>query len=211
MKRFVAVGSALGFAGAGLVALASPGSAGDAPPEPTPEIVQLEAVVTPADLEVGDSFTITPTEGCTVRDAEDPGVLHYWLFSYTTGEELEGDLAVSEDGTWELALEADIAEELNFYGQCWDPDVAERAAFCFGLEDPVDPAVELKALTEEETTETTEDTTPTTVDPTSTTVVEPPADCLFEEYDLDFEVGDAPPPATPRPPRPVPGKPPYTG
>lgn len=208
MKRFLAVGSALGFAGAGLMAFANPGSAGVPPSEPTPNIVQLEAVVTPADLEVGDSFTITPSEGCTVRDAEDPGTLHYWLFSYTTGEELEGDLAVAEDGTWELALEADVVEEVNFYAQCWDPDVAERVELCFP-KTPQDPAVELKSLNEE-TTETTEDTT-TTTEATTTTTVEPPADCLFEEYDVDFEVGDAPPPAAPRPPRPIPGTPPLTG
>ena len=185
MKRWMSGALVLGTAGLGSLALAAPGSAGVAP---EPEFVQLEAAVTPASPQVGDDVTISSVDPCTVADGEDPGEVYVYLYSETTDEEFETMIPMAADGSWELPLVADIAEDVYFYADCVPANWEELIERCFP-DEPVDVAAAR--------TETTEDTSTTE----TTVVEEPPADCTFEFYELEFTVGNPPTPTT------VPGQP----
>jgi hypothetical protein len=191
LKRWMSGAVERGAAGLGSLALAAPGSAGAVS---EPEYVQLEAAVTPESPQVGDEVTISSVQPCTVADGEDPGQLYAYLYSDTTGEDLYEDLIpLNSDGSWELPVEAAVAEDVYFNAECVPPNWEELFERCFP-EEPEDVA----ALTVDENTETTEDTTPPTVPE------EPTGDCTFEYYELEFSIGN-PPPATTVPGQPAPG------
>src|SRR5688572_21175827 len=189
MKRSMSGALALGAAGLGSLALAAPGSAGAVS---EPEFVQLEAAVTPASPQVGDEVTVSSVDPCTVADGENPGELYVYVYSDTTGDDYETMIPLAADGSWEVPIEADAAEDLYFWADCVPPNWEELFERCFP-EEPEDVA----ALTvdENENTETTEDTTPPTVPE------EPTGDCTFEYYELEFSIGNPPPATT------VPGQP----
>lgn len=208
MRKLLAGTLALGVVGVSAIGWAGTSSA----QLPEPQIVQLGLTLSADVVDPGQDITVSP-EACTPDpDAEaEATVLWVWYDAEDADPFDEGEVAMAEDGSWELTFTTPSQPgEYWFSAYClpagFEGDEAEFEA-CFP--DEVEPF----AATEGEEHGTT------------TVVEEPEFDCLFEYYETMFTVaGEAPPeeptapepgprPAPPQaaPATPVPGDPGYTG
>lgn len=204
MKRLLAGGLVLGFAGAGFVAFATPGGAQTS--EPPEEVVQLEATVSPSVAGPGAQVTVTPDQPCTL-EGEGPGVLAwFWEIDADVEEPVqgehfdEGEVPLGEDGSWEVTFtSSSLNGDYFFVGLCFPNGVEgdeEEQAAC-----------ELQS----QTATLTEEPEPP--------AEEPPFDCLFEFYEETFTVEGGTSPTTPPgseppvapPASPIPSEPSFTG
>jgi hypothetical protein len=213
MNRWLVGGVACGLAGLTAVIIAPPGGAQE-PPEPTE--VLLEATLSPAVAEPGETITVTSVDPCSFNEGfEQSGTLSWIWFSQEDLDSFDfGDAPLNPDGSWEVTFAApDINGGFVFTAGCFPDGWEEEDEFCFGPGEPVEPTEDVAAATGEE--ETTPSTEPETTEPPA----KPPFDCVFEFYDTGFEVVGGQPPATtppgqptpPPPAIPIPGQPSTTG
>lgn len=213
MNRWLVGGVACGFAGLAAVVIAPPGGAQE-PPEPTE--VLLEATLSPEVAEPGETITVTSVDPCSFNEGfEQSGTLSWIWFSEEDPNSFDfGDAPLNPDGSWQVTFAApDISGGFVFTAGCFPDGWEEEDTFCFGSEEPLDPAEDVAAATGED--ETPPSTEPTTTEPPA----KPPFDCVFEFYDTGFEVVGGQPPVTtppgqptpPPPAIPIPGQPSTTG
>lgn len=148
----------VGVAGvvASLAALGAPGQASgqDDPPPPVPEIVQLEATVSPEEVELGtdDEITVASVDPCP--EVEPAFTVLYFEVTSWDGSQIgpvldSGDVPLNEDGSWSVTRPAP-AEEGQYYftaictfplGEIPPEDVdLYYYDVPFGVVDPGDPA-----------------------------------------------------------------------